>query len=143
MPDWEREIASNDLLGGVAKVLSGDGALRVGFDDVSMSVKTHERLREMLDEDVELVPAGGLVEELRAVKDAEEIERIRAAAQLADAALREVLERGLSGRTEREVALDLEFTQRRLGAQAVSFPPIFCKRPSSAFLVASSTRTPA
>ena len=38
--------------------------------------------------------------------------------------LRKVLERGLAGRTERDVALDLELTMRRLGAQAVSFPPI-------------------
>jgi Xaa-Pro aminopeptidase len=38
--------------------------------------------------------------------------------------LTEVLGRGLVGRTEREVALDLEFTMRRMGAQAASFPPI-------------------
>src|SRR3712207_8260105 len=40
-------------------------------------------------------------------KDDDEVARIRAAAQLADRALRDVLERGLAGRTEREVALDL------------------------------------
>ena len=121
--DWDREIASNDLLAGVARVL-GDAARRVGFDDVHLPVKSYGRLREMLGDEVELVPAGGLVEDLRAVKDAVEVERIRAAARLADDALREVLERGLAGRTERDVALNLEFTQRRLGAEAVSFPPI-------------------
>ncbi|HEY3020118.1 MAG TPA: Xaa-Pro peptidase family protein [Solirubrobacteraceae bacterium] len=124
VPDWEREIASNDLLAGVARALPGEGALRVGFDDAQLPVKSHEHLREMVRGEVELVAASGLVEELRAIKDAEEIEHIRAAAQLADAALRDVLERGLAGRTERDVALDLEFTQRRLGAEAVSFPPI-------------------
>ena len=35
-----------------------------------------------------------------------------------------MLGRGLVGRTEREVALDLEFTMRRMGAQEISFPPI-------------------
>jgi Xaa-Pro aminopeptidase len=35
-----------------------------------------------------------------------------------------VLQRGLVGRTEREVALDIEFTMRRMGAEAASFPPI-------------------
>jgi Xaa-Pro aminopeptidase len=124
VPDWDREIASNDLLAGVARAVPDDGALRVGFDDAKLAVKSHGHLRELVRDDVELVAAGGLVEDLRAVKDAEEIERIRAAARLADAALRDVLERGLVGRTEREVALDLEFTQRRLGAEAVSFPPI-------------------
>ena len=73
---------------------------------------------------VELVAAGGAVEGLRAVKDAEELDAIRAAAKLADDALAEVLTRGLAGRTERDVALDIEFTMRRMGAEAVSFPPI-------------------
>ena len=126
VPDWEREIASNDLLAGVARALrtNGDGPPRVGFDDAHLAVKAHAHLLELVGEDVELVPAGGLVEELRAIKDAEEVERIRAAAKLADEALREVIERGLVGRTERDVALDLEFAQRRLGAEDVSFPPI-------------------
>ncbi|HEY8581631.1 MAG TPA: Xaa-Pro peptidase family protein [Capillimicrobium sp.] len=123
VPDFQREIASADLLAGVAKALP-DGPLRLGFDDASMSVKTHAHLRDLLRDDIELVGAGGLVEELRAIKDDEEIERVRAAAALADDALRAVLERGLVGRTEREVALDLEFEQRRRGAEAVSFSPI-------------------
>ena len=57
---------------------------------------------------VELVPRRRAVEDLRAVKDAAELEAIRAAARLADEALEEVLGRGLAGRTERDVALDLE-----------------------------------
>ena len=122
-PAWEREIAV-DLLAGVVKGLPGSGELRVAFDDAHMSVKDHGRLAGMLRSGIELVPAGGVIETLRAVKDADELEAIRAAARLADDALTEVLGRGLVGRTEREVALDLEFTMRRLGAQAASFPPI-------------------
>jgi Xaa-Pro aminopeptidase len=122
-PAWEREIAV-DLLAGVVKGLPGSGELRLAFDDAHVSVKDHGRLSGMLRAGIELVPAGGAVEALRAVKDAEELEAVRAAARLADDALTEVLGRGLVGRTEREVALDLEFTMRRMGAQAASFPPI-------------------
>jgi Xaa-Pro aminopeptidase len=122
-PAWEREIAV-DLLAGVVKGLPGSGELRVAFDDAHMSVKDHGRLAGMVRAGIELVPAGGAIETLRAVKDADELEAIRAAARLADDALSEVLGRGLVGRTEREVALDLEFTMRRMGAQAASFPPI-------------------
>src|SRR4051812_19050874 len=124
VPDWEREIASSDLLAGVARTLEGAAPLRLGFDDAHLSVKARAHLDEHPADGIELVPASGLVEDLRAVKDAQEIERIRTAARLADEALRDVLGRGLAGRTEREVALDLEFTQRRLGAEAMSFPPI-------------------
>ena len=45
-------------------------------------------------------------------------------ARLADAALEDVLAAGLAGRTEREIALEIEFAIRRRGAQGVSFPPI-------------------
>ena len=89
-----------------------------------MSVKDHATLAGRLAEGVELVAAGGAVEQLRAVKDAGELDKIRAAAKLADAALTEVLSRGLVGRTERDVALDLEVTMRKAGAEAASFAPI-------------------
>jgi Xaa-Pro aminopeptidase len=121
--DFRREISTADLLAGVVGTLPG-GPLRLGFDDAHMSVKAHKHLRELLRDEVELVPAGGLVEDLRAVKDADEVEKIRAAAKLADEALTNVLARGLAGRTEREVALDIEIEQRKLGAEGASFPPI-------------------
>ena len=90
-----------------------------------MTVKTPRGAsRELLGRAWELVPCAGAVERLRAVKDAGEIARIRAASELADEALRAVLEDGLVGRTEREVAIELELRMRRLGAQAPSFPSI-------------------
>jgi Xaa-Pro aminopeptidase len=118
--EWEREIGTDLLELAVQRLPAG----RLGFDDAQMSVKQHARLAELIGDEVELVPAGGLVEELRAIKEPEELDRIRAAAKLADRALEEVLERGLRGRTERDVAIDLEFTMRRMGAEAAAFPPI-------------------
>ena len=120
---WAREI-STDLLEGVARQLPDEVALRLGFDDADLSVRDHAKLARMIREGIELVGAGGAVEGLRGVKDAEELDRVRAAAKLADEALADVLTRGLAGRTERDVALDIEFTMRRLGAEAASFPPI-------------------
>jgi Xaa-Pro aminopeptidase len=120
---FEREIVRGDLLDALAAVLS-ERSGRLGFDDAHLSVKGHRHLSELLGDAWELVPTGGAVRRLRAVKDAGEIARIRAASGLADAALRLVLEDGLVGRTEREVAIDLELRMRRLGAQAPSFPSI-------------------
>jgi Xaa-Pro aminopeptidase len=133
-PGWRREIAP-ELLPAVAEIVfncphppappsSPGTVLRLGFDDASMSVKDHATLVGRLAEGVELVAAGGAVEGLRAVKDAGELDKIRAAAKLADAALTEVLGRGLVGRTERDVALDLEVTMRKAGAEGASFAPI-------------------
>jgi Xaa-Pro aminopeptidase len=120
---WGREIAV-DLLAGVVKGLPAAGELRLAFDDANVSVKDHTKLSGMLRDGIALVPAAGIIEELRAVKDAGELDAIRAAARLADDALIEVLERGLVGRTERDVAIDLELAMRRRGAAAAAFPPI-------------------
>jgi len=120
---WEREIAT-ELSKHAVEGLPGQRPLRVGFDDGHVTVKQHAQLAELAPEGVELVPAGGMLEALRAVKDADEIDAIRAAARLADEALEEVLAGAIVGRTERDVALDLEIAMRRRGAQGVSFAPI-------------------
>jgi Xaa-Pro aminopeptidase len=120
---FERRIGEQDLLDdAIAALPAGD--LRLGIEDQHMSVRTFDRLREALPARVELVPAGGGIERLRTVKDADEVARIRAAAELADAALQRTLEDGLAGRTERAVALALEQEMRRLGAERASFDTI-------------------
>jgi Xaa-Pro aminopeptidase len=120
---FERQILSGDLLEAVAELLAGASG-RLGFDDAHLSVARHAKLGELLPEGWRLVGCAGAVERLRAVKDAGEVARIRAASELADEALRGVLEAGLVGRSERDVAIELELRMRRLGADAPSFPSI-------------------
>ena len=118
--DFERIEAGRDMLGDVAKRLRG----RAGFDDEHMSVASHRKLAEKTPDGVELVPAGGLVERLRAVKDESEVASMRAAAELSTAAYESLRERGLVGRTEREVAVGLVRFMEDAGADGPSFPPI-------------------
>jgi Xaa-Pro aminopeptidase len=118
--DFERVEGGRDLLGDVAARLRG----RAGFDDAHVSVRTHRRLEEKVGEGVELVPAGGLVERLREVKDDEELRAMRSAAEVANAAYEEIRERGLVGRTEREVARSMVRRMEELGGEGPSFPPI-------------------
>ncbi|MHB8690847.1 MAG: M24 family metallopeptidase [Solirubrobacteraceae bacterium] len=123
---FDRRRVVQDLLDGIAEALPA-GALRLGFDDATVSVRQHARLRELLDAhdgEVELVPSAGLVERLRVVKEPAEIEAIAAATALADAALTQILAEGLVGRTEREVAIALEQAMRSRGAQRPSFDSI-------------------
>jgi Xaa-Pro aminopeptidase len=100
------------------------GSLRLGFEDQNVSVRSHGQLRETLPDRIELVPAGGLVEAERAVKEPSEVDRIRAAAALVDEIYAWLLEQGIVGRTEREVALALEQEMRVRGAEGPSFPSI-------------------
>jgi Xaa-Pro aminopeptidase len=120
---FERRIGEQDLLDDAIAALP-EGDLRLGVEDQHMAVRTFDRLREALPDSVELVPAGGIVERLRERKDADEVARIRAAAELADAALERTLADGLAGRSERTVALALEQEMRQLGADRPSFDTI-------------------
>jgi len=120
VPEYERIEAGRDMLGDLSGRLRG----RAGFDDEHLSVAAHRKLSEKLPDGVELAPAGGLVEELRAVKDASEVAAMRAAAELATAAYESLRERGLAGRTEREVAVQLVRFMEDSGAEGPSFPPI-------------------
>ncbi len=121
---FAREIVAGDLLEAVARSLAGDGPLRLGFESTDVTFKQHARLAELTSEGVELVPSPDAVERLRAVKDGSEVARIAAAAALADEALTGILEAGLVGRSERDVAIELELRMRRLGAEAPSFSSI-------------------
>jgi Xaa-Pro aminopeptidase len=124
---WETVTLANDWLGGIAEHLQG----RAGFEDDQMSVRLLEKLKEKLPDGVEMVAAGGRVEELRRVKDAAELALIEEASKLADAALRWSSEQGLAGRTEREVARAFEARIRELGGDP-SFPAIVAAGPNGA-----------
>jgi Xaa-Pro aminopeptidase len=133
-PSFQRRRAPQDLLDAIPNELAADGAgpTRLGFEDAHVSVRQHRRLRELLPEQVELVAAGDLVERLRAVKDPEEVARIREATKLADTAFERMIATGLAGRTERAVAIALEDEMRALGAQRPSFETIVAAGPHGA-----------
>jgi Xaa-Pro aminopeptidase len=124
---WEIHTLADDWLGGIAEHLQG----RVGFEDDHMSVRLLEKLKEKLPDGVEMAAAGGRVEELRRVKDADELALIEEAAKLADEALRWSVEQGLAGKTEREVARAFEARIRELGGDP-SFPAIVAAGPNGA-----------
>lgn len=106
---------------------AGAGWRRLGFEAAHTTVARRRWLEEALP-GVELDPREGLVEELRRVKDPDELARIGRALALAEEAFRELLAGVRPGRTERDLALELEFTLRRRGAE-VSFPPIVASGP--------------
>ncbi len=118
-PEWERPEAERELIPQIVGRMKG----RVGFEDAKLSVRQLARLEAAAGEDVEFVPAGDLAEQLRAVKEPDELERIAAAAKLSDEVYEWALERDLAGRTERDVARAAAARIRELGAEP-SFPPI-------------------
>lgn len=114
----------------LAAALGGEGT-RVGLEADHVSWSAARRYAELFP-GVELVPTTGLVEGLRLVKDAGELARLQAAAQVADQALAEVLGLLAPGHAEREVADALDHAMRRLGAEDRAFETIVASGPNAA-----------
>ncbi|MEJ7876346.1 MAG: aminopeptidase P family protein [Solirubrobacterales bacterium] len=125
--EFDRVTLEGKLLAELAKRLEG----RVGYDEDATSVSSLRKLTEAIPEGAELVPANGLVERVRRIKDAGEIEAVAEASRLADDVFEWLAERGVAGRTERDVAQAAEGRMRDLGAEP-SFPAIVGSGPNGA-----------
>ncbi|WP_225727399.1 MULTISPECIES: Xaa-Pro peptidase family protein [unclassified Nocardia] len=132
VPDLHAEIARASARRIVE--LAGEWQLgRVGFESHVVTVDQHRGFEDQ-STGLELVPTPGLTEQLRMVKDAYEVEQLRAACAAGDAGLAALLERGglRPGRTERQVARDLEWAMFEVGAEALAFETIVAAGANSA-----------
>lgn len=96
---------------------------RLGFEENHISFGEYQKWLSLLD-GVELVPMGNTIEKLRLYKDEGELEKIKKAARIADEAFAHVLHFIRPGVTENEVAAELEYQMRKLGASGPSFDTI-------------------
>ena len=124
VPDLEHVI-TRDLLGEAAKRMTGVNACETH----TLSVDQHDTLTKA---DVATVSAERLVEGLREVKDDGEVDAVRRACQISVDALQSLLTGPLAGRTETEVARDLEWRMLELGAEGIAFETILASGPNSA-----------
>jgi Xaa-Pro aminopeptidase len=97
---------------------------RVGFEQDHVTVGQLEALKKDLPIRAELAPVTGIVEGLRMVKDAGEIELIRASVNTNSRALEKALKRLKPGIAEAEFAAEIDYQSRKLGAEAPAFDTI-------------------
>lgn len=118
----ESDLLRDEVVRGAAALLP-QRPCRIGFEGDHLTQRQFSELRDLVVRSSELIDASGSVEALRAVKDDDEIEHITAAAAIADEALCNLLDAGVSGRTERDLAITLEHYIRSAGAD-LSFDAI-------------------
>lgn len=121
--ELEIRVHGAPMLDAVKKTVGKTKVGRLGVEAGSMTVGLYEQLSAALPK-VGTRSTTGLVEQLRQIKDKEEIDETRLACRYAEkgfAILRATLR---PERTERDVAHDLEQQMRLLGAAGCSFPPI-------------------
>lgn len=116
---WER----------AAEIIASGGPRSVAVES-SLPWSVVERVCEQIT--VPVTPVADWVEDLRVVKDAEEISRTAAAQEVTDSAFDHILGFIREGMSEVEVALELEFFMRSHGSEGVAFEPIVASGPNSA-----------
>lgn len=104
------------------------GIKRVGFEDETMTVAGHRLYSETLR--AELLPASSFMQNLRARKDARELECLEQAQRIAEKALAQILTELRPGITEKEVAARLQYLMLHFGAEKMSFDPIVAGGPN-------------
>ena len=106
----------------VQQVVERCGVKMLGFEDEYMSVSDHRLWSEALT--AELVPASGLLTDLRMIKDGDELAAMREAQRVTDEAFSEILNDIKPGISESEIAARLTYLMACKGAERNSFDPI-------------------
>jgi len=119
-PGARVEATTHDLAAAWPTLVKSLGARCVAVESTLVSHELWQQL-QVAAPDVELVEASGWVEAQRAIKEPAEVERIRAACAVADRSLAAIVRRIRPGRTERELALALEWEIRTCGADSLAF----------------------
>ncbi len=127
-----RDYAGMTALAAAAGVINELAPRTAGYESESVTVADYRSLRRAVSSSVSLRSTRKIVENLRALKDKREVELIRRAVEIADAAFASVIQEIGPGMSEREVALLIDSTQRKLGADKESFDTIAAAGPNSA-----------
>lgn len=96
---------------------------KMGIQDGSMTLSMYKDLLSAMPEE-DLIPATGLMEELRIIKEAEELEILAKAEAIGDAAFKDIVKFIKPGMTEKRIATELEYYMKLHGAEALSFSTI-------------------
>lgn len=106
----------------VASLIEDNHIEEVAFEETHVSYASYELFSDIFDCD--LIPVAGVIEGLREIKDAEEITITREACRIADKAFEHICTFIKPGVTEIQVANELDFHMRSLGATSISFETI-------------------
>ncbi len=127
-------LLQENLAEQVKQLCAKHHAATLGVEEQTMTLSEYDGLTQSLT-GLTLVRDGKLsaaINRLRLIKDADEIQAIAAAQALSEEAYTDLLGILKEGMTEKQIALELDFRMRRLGAEDVSFETIVAAGPHSA-----------
>src|ERR1700688_4401492 len=125
-------IHKGALLEAVGGHLRARKRQRVAVSPSHLTLAGWKALRKAAGGNLKWVAIDGLVESLRAVKDASEIDRLRDAARLGSQVMEEAIRLIRPGVTELDIAAEIGYRMRRKGASGESFDAIVAAGPRAA-----------
>jgi Xaa-Pro aminopeptidase len=108
---------------------------KLGFEANLISYDGYHKLSETIKTkqiNLELIPTTGIVEQLRSIKEPEELRFITKAVELADVAFEQAKAMIRPGITEKEIAWEIEKNLRQKGSEGIPFDIIVASGPNSA-----------
>ncbi|MFB1098967.1 M24 family metallopeptidase [Terribacillus sp. JSM ZJ617] len=121
-PDFEIIEHKQSIIQEASAQLLKEGAQQAGFEHEDVTFALYQQFQNAVHAD--LIPASGLIEELRLIKSEAELAIMKTAAEIADAAYTHILTFVKPGMKEIEVSNELEFFMRKQGATQSSFDTI-------------------
>jgi len=112
------------------KILKQLKAKNLGFEQNDLKFSEYNDLKKVLK--IKLIPTENFIEDLRIIKQEQEIKNIQKACQIADSAFKQLLKEIKIGNTEKEIALRLEVLMRKKGADGIAFESIIASGKGSA-----------
>jgi Xaa-Pro aminopeptidase len=137
--DCKVRVSTGPLLSGVVAATRQHRIRRLGFERARMSFETHDWLRSRLPLKAALEPVTGWIEQHRMIKSESEIAALRRSALTASKAFEQAVRRVKLGARECDLAAEIEYRMRRLGADRPAFETIVAAGPRSALPHASPT----
>ncbi len=117
---------------GLVALLQASSTRRIGIEATSLTVSRFNRLSHALGDRAVLVPTERLVERRRAVKDACEVATLREAGRRLASVARQVRSFVRTGRTELDIAADIDTAIRAAGFERPAFETIVASGPNGA-----------
>ncbi|RKX42243.1 MAG: Xaa-Pro dipeptidase [Thermotogae bacterium] len=121
-----------DIFDTLKRAISDFSFKKVGIEFERINHKTFLTLSEKICD--QLVPIDDILREMRSVKDEKEIESIKKAISISEAALAETLKQIKEGMTELDIASELEFRMRKMGAERIAFETIATSGPRTSIV---------
>lgn len=132
-PGWQIIHVKKSLFNTLSELLKEIKVAVLGCEGDFLTFQQFTDLQKKL-EGRTLVPLLGFIEELREIKDAAEISALEKAASLTTQAFKHILNYIQIGKTEKEIALELEFYLRQEGDSTLPFEFIVASGPNSALV---------